>query len=289
MVKVFVNYRRDDAAAFAARIRDRLAVRLGVGNVFMDVDSLKPGERFDQKLAAALAECDVFLAVFGARWQELFEERAKAGGRDFVREEIAAALERGIKVIPVTVDRAKLPVHGRLPADIAELVLHQKVDVTHERFGRDVDDLVQEVQTTNLDISPRTLKSEKKETQSLFGRWVRVGIVLSFLWVGPIYAYTTYTAVAPDSAEKESTQNNCIERTKNSFTEPNTSSILSAINKCDYEQTNALWLLRLQAHRTAAWNAFMPLPFVWCILFLVVTTGRWLRAGFASTRRSSNR
>ena len=42
--KIFVNYRRDDERAFAARVRDRLAQTFGSANVFMDVDNLMAGQ-----------------------------------------------------------------------------------------------------------------------------------------------------------------------------------------------------------------------------------------------------
>jgi TIR domain len=65
--KIFVNYRRDDERAFAARIRDRLASVFGTSSVFMDVDDLRRGQRFDKELEKALTECDVFLAIIGQR------------------------------------------------------------------------------------------------------------------------------------------------------------------------------------------------------------------------------
>ena len=36
--KFFINYRREDAAAEAARIRDRLTNVFGPANIFMDID-----------------------------------------------------------------------------------------------------------------------------------------------------------------------------------------------------------------------------------------------------------
>jgi TIR domain-containing protein len=78
-VKIFVNYRREDERAFAARVRDRLAQAFGASNVFMDVDNLMAGQRFDRELEKALVETDVFLAVMGPRWLELFEKRQASG------------------------------------------------------------------------------------------------------------------------------------------------------------------------------------------------------------------
>ena len=65
--KIFVNYRRDDERAFAARVRDRLAQPFGQANVFMDVDNLMAGQRFDRELEKALAETDIFLTIMGPR------------------------------------------------------------------------------------------------------------------------------------------------------------------------------------------------------------------------------
>src|SRR5262245_49483495 len=102
--KIFVNYRRDDARDMAARLRDRLATTFGEANVFMDIDNLKAGQRFDKELEKALAETDVFLAVIGPRWLELLAERVGSAEHDYVREEIVGALQRGTIAIPVLVE-----------------------------------------------------------------------------------------------------------------------------------------------------------------------------------------
>lgn len=140
--KIFVSYRRDDGAANARSIRDRLAHAFGDSAVFMDVDNLLAGKRFDKELEKALAQTDIFLAIIGPRWIELFTERQKSDERDYVREELAAALARDITVIPVLVDSGRLPRQRDLPEDIRALVLHQKQDISHEHFGRDVNDLI---------------------------------------------------------------------------------------------------------------------------------------------------
>src|SRR5262245_16191626 len=128
--KIFVNYRRDDAPGDARGIRDGLAAKFGKNSIFMDVDNLLVGQRFDAKLADALDACDVLVAVIGPRWMELLRARGASGERDYVREEIAAALKRRIVVIPVRVGREgampAMPRSDDLPEDIRELVLYQK-------------------------------------------------------------------------------------------------------------------------------------------------------------------
>ena len=134
--KIFINYRRDDARADARSVRDRLASAFGKKNVFMDVDDLEPGERFDRKLDEALSESGVFLAVIGPRWLDLLHDRAERGNHDYVRQEIATALSRGILVVPVLVGGAQLPRSSDLPLEIAALVLHQKQDKYYTRALR---------------------------------------------------------------------------------------------------------------------------------------------------------
>jgi formylglycine-generating enzyme required for sulfatase activity len=140
--RIFVSYRRDDDPGFAGRVRDILAERFGANNVFMDVDNLIAGRRFDAELAKALATCDVFIAIIGARWTDLLRERLASGERDWVLEEIAEALKRRIAVIPLRVGREgqlpALPRPGDLPELVRDLIQYQKHDVTHERFGADI-------------------------------------------------------------------------------------------------------------------------------------------------------
>jgi invasion protein IalB len=148
--KVFISYRREDDPAAAARVRDALAARFGKANLFMDVDSLSAGQRFEDELAKALAACDVFIAIIGPRWMDLLKSRGQMSGvRDFVRDEIALALKRKIMVVPVRVGRenslAPLPRAKDLPSDIRDLVLFQKHDVVHENFARDIAGLAEAI------------------------------------------------------------------------------------------------------------------------------------------------
>lgn len=155
--KIFVNYRRDDERAFAARVRDRLAQTFGAANVFMDVDNLMAGQRFDRELEKALADTDIFLAVMGPRWLDVYQQRQKSGERDYVHEEIAGALKRGVTVIPVLIEGAALPRGDLLPEDIRELVLHQKHGITHENFGRDIAGLVEAIKFARRKESARPI------------------------------------------------------------------------------------------------------------------------------------
>jgi hypothetical protein len=186
--KIFVNYRRDDDPAAAARVRDGLAARFGKANVFMDVDNLLAGQRFDVELAKALAQCDVLVAVIGGRWMELLKTRRASDQHDYVPMEIGEALRRRLIVIPVRVGREgnmpPLPRVDELPRDIRDVVFHQKHDVTHERFGRDIDELIDAIETIRSRNRPRRVP--------LRGSWGWIGAgaagVLAIGYAGAYYA-----------------------------------------------------------------------------------------------------
>jgi hypothetical protein len=147
--KVFISYRREDDPAAAARVRDALAARFGKASLFMDIDSLSAGQRFELELANALTASDVFIAIMGPRWMDLLRSRNQSSLRDFVRDEIALALKRKIAVVPVRVGRennlAPLPRAKDLPSDIRDLVNFQKYDVVHENFARDIAGLAEAI------------------------------------------------------------------------------------------------------------------------------------------------
>jgi TPR repeat protein len=109
----------------------------------MDVDKLLAGQRFDRELDKALSQCDVLIAVISPRWLEILSRHVRNGERDFVHDEIAAALKRDIVVIPVLIGQEGqmplLPQRNDLPEDIRDLVMYQKHDIAHESFNRDAD------------------------------------------------------------------------------------------------------------------------------------------------------
>jgi cytoskeletal protein RodZ len=143
--KIFINYRRDDSIGMAGRLHDRLAQTFGRDKLFMDVDHIPVGEDFVTHLNNQVAACDVVLVVIGPSW---LRAKDKAGQRrlqqpdDFVAIEIAAALARSIRVIPVLVDGARMPKESELPDSLKPLVRRQAAEVRHSHFGRDAETLI---------------------------------------------------------------------------------------------------------------------------------------------------
>jgi len=145
---IFINYRRDDSPAMAGRLHDRLAQSFGRKNLFMDVDHIPPGVDFVKLLNRQVAACDLFIAVIGPNWLDVRNERGDRrlnAPDDFVTIEIAAALARDIRVVPVLVDGARMPQVGDLPESLKPLVNRQAIDLRHAHFGRDAEALVEKI------------------------------------------------------------------------------------------------------------------------------------------------
>jgi Flp pilus assembly protein TadD len=146
--KIFINYRRQDSIGTAGRLHDRLALTFGRDNLFMDVDNIPAGVDFEAHLNSQVAACNILLVVIGPHWLSAKDEAGQPRLHqpdDFVAIEIAEALTRNIRVIPVLVDGARMPKAGELPDPLKPLVRRQAVEVHQLQFGRDVEALVEKV------------------------------------------------------------------------------------------------------------------------------------------------
>ena len=140
--KIFINYRREDSVGTAGRLYDRLEQTFGRKNLFVDIVGVDLKARLNNQVAA----CQVFLAVISPNWLDAKDE---AGLRrlhhpdDFVAIEIAAALARNIRVIPVLVDGARMPNVTWLPDSLKPLARRQAIEVRQLHFDRDAEALVE--------------------------------------------------------------------------------------------------------------------------------------------------
>ena len=167
--RIFISYRRDDAAGDAGRLADHLHRRFGSERVFVDVDAIAPGTDFVATLRKSLEQTAAMLVVIGPRWLSL---RAADGTRrlddpnDFVRLEIETALGRGIPTVPVLVQGAALPRPEELPASLVPLLTRQTVELDHAGFHDDVERL--------CDWLTRTIADSDAAPRSLLRRWPAV-------------------------------------------------------------------------------------------------------------------
>jgi TIR domain len=148
MSKVFISYRRDDAAGYAQAIYGRLERHLRRDQIFMDVDTIEPGVDFVTRIKQAVSESDVVIALIGKRWMGELENAPPRiqDPHDFVHLEIATALSRDIRVIPVLVDNASMPRPDGLPSALQPLVRRHALELSNTRFRFDLERVSQAVQ-----------------------------------------------------------------------------------------------------------------------------------------------
>ena len=112
----------------------------------MDVNAIKPGRDFRKAIDESIHKCSVLLAIVGLGWLESKDgsgQKRLEDANDFVRLEIASALERDIAVVPVLVRGARMPRAEQLPDDLKELAFRNAVELTHARWKSDVQVLVE--------------------------------------------------------------------------------------------------------------------------------------------------
>ncbi|MEV2217179.1 toll/interleukin-1 receptor domain-containing protein [Streptomyces sp. NPDC050997] len=127
---IFVNFRRADTGTTGPHLDTALQREFGKEEVFRDQRSIAKGAHFPDEIIGKLRKCDILLALMGDRWASVTDptgRRCLDNEDDWVRREIALALELGLTVLPVLVDRAEMPDKDALPGDIQVLTTHQAV------------------------------------------------------------------------------------------------------------------------------------------------------------------
>ena len=181
---IFINYRREDSISTAGRLHDRLAQIFGRKSIFMDVDHIPAGVDFVAHLNSQVAACKIILVIIGPHWLEAKDE---SGGRrldnpeDFVTIEIATALARNIRVIPVLVDGARMPKAVELPDPLKALARRQAVEVRQLHFGRDAEALIERVSEA-LNGEPGWQRPWRGKAVAVVGTAAAVLLLLG--WIG---------------------------------------------------------------------------------------------------------
>lgn len=177
---IFISYRRDDAGKTAWRLLDWLERQFGANQVFFDREGIDPGTKFPQVLEQKLAECEILIALIGQRWLEITGAQGQLRlwvPGDYVAREVATALERNIRVIPVLCDGARMPARERLPPRLAALADCQGQSIEDAHFREDFDRLVDAIERR-----PRRWGERQRDRALRLIRYVkRASLVLPLL------------------------------------------------------------------------------------------------------------
>jgi hypothetical protein len=139
---VFISYRRGTTNALAQRLSALLQERLGAGTVFLDTETLEPGEHFNQTILRAIANCRFFIVLIGKDWAPERLHQLE----DHVRFEIQQALlQPSVEVIPVLAEAAALPQRDQLPESVRPVLERQAVTVHANNVASDTKRLLSRI------------------------------------------------------------------------------------------------------------------------------------------------
>lgn len=146
MPYVFISYRRADTGGYAGWLHSELKSLLGQEKIFMDIANIGPGDEFAEVIEREVSLASAVIVLIGPAWLTLADEqglRRLDDPRDWVRIEVATALQRGIHTIPMLIDGAPVPKAVELPEPLKPLAGKHCLPVTHEGFSEGISRLVQ--------------------------------------------------------------------------------------------------------------------------------------------------
>lgn len=187
MARIFISYRRGQAAGFAGRLAEDLGRRFNTSEVFRDVEDIASGEDFVERLDVALRDCRILIAVIDRMWLSASHggRRRLDDPRDFVRTEITKALNSGVKVIPVLVDGATMPGENELPEGLKALARRQAHELSDTRWDYDVERLAAVITSALADDaepSPHTSARPRRRWLARLAAAVGLAAISAVAW-----------------------------------------------------------------------------------------------------------
>ena len=149
MAQIFISYRREEGSPYARMVFDSLSRHFGPADVFYDHKAIEPGLDFLEVIQQELNACNVLIALIGDDWLTY----TNAGGTrridapdDIVHQEIATALQRNIRLIPVLVRGTTMPKADQLPKPLAKLANRNAIELTEAKWEYDQQRLIEILQ-----------------------------------------------------------------------------------------------------------------------------------------------
>ncbi len=134
----------------------------------MDIDTIGPGENYVEVIEKTCESCEVLLAVIGRNWVNAVDQdgnRRLEDPGDFVRLEIVHVLEKGVRVVPVLVDGAKMPDAKALPDALKKFALRNAWEINDKSFHHDVGELIEALQKMQPSLRPSPSPAEMDQSR----------------------------------------------------------------------------------------------------------------------------
>ncbi|MEM7199626.1 MAG: SUMF1/EgtB/PvdO family nonheme iron enzyme [Planctomycetota bacterium] len=140
---LFLSYRRDEEQRLPQNLKRSLDLKLG--GVFLDVDSIRTGEKWEERIEGALRESVAVLVVVSRHWLMAHDEwgrRRIDDPRDWCHRELALALELELPLFPI-LDGGPMPPAEAFPRPLRGLAAVQGIEWNDNDWGTSLATLVQ--------------------------------------------------------------------------------------------------------------------------------------------------
>src|SRR5579859_2915259 len=135
-MKLFISYRRKSWPS--VRLLEEELGKQIVGRIFVDYKSIDDTD-FERSIMHHLRESDIVLVVVT---EDTFAPNRIHNENDWVRREIALALEMKKPIIPILIDNYPLPSSASLPENIRDITKMQTIEFYPAYFDAAVQRLV---------------------------------------------------------------------------------------------------------------------------------------------------
>lgn len=182
--KIFINYRRSDSQYMVDDLYEQfLQYKVPRDWIFKDVESIGIGTEFDVAIDQALAKADIVLIVIGKTWLSEENKRRLHDPDDFVRREVAKALQlENTIVVPVLFD-APMPAASELPEDLKDLPRRNAFEISRKYKDQDIRELMQKLQIGIYESGKEAPKASGKKKRKVLPIVLWVALVLVLLAV----------------------------------------------------------------------------------------------------------
>lgn len=192
MTGIFISYRRHDSAGWTGHLSERLEQFFGPDQIFMDIEKIEAGTDFIEAIESAVSSCNILLAVIGPGWLTSADTEGRRrldNEEDFIRLEIATALSRNIRVIPVLVGGGAMPASSELPDILKPLTRRQAHELADNRWDYDTEQLVKIIEKAGIARKTEVKMSEgtpaeqpgKISAKAIISIVIAILILMSFI------------------------------------------------------------------------------------------------------------
>jgi hypothetical protein len=147
---IFISYRREGGSTFSSILYSELCKFFAAENIFKDVNTLTPGSNFKKEIESALDKSSIVLLLIDKHWSQLQNDKGEKkifSKNDFVRYEIAVALEKNLEIIPVLFENGGMPAEKELPLALRPLCSKHAFTIHVESVIKDVKLLIEYIRS----------------------------------------------------------------------------------------------------------------------------------------------